>query len=96
MKGIDRVKQQAVLLVLFLMWTTLSSISQHDSSKTDAIKTKRNDVHLERRTDFPDLDERLVVLLIGSIAVGGLALLLNERRKKVDRSLESEKRSNQS
>jgi len=41
-------------------------------------------VHVTPSPVFPAMEERLLVLLTGLVLIGGLAILLNKKRRKAD------------
>jgi hypothetical protein len=58
--------------------------SQQDSSKAKPIAAIETSSNHQNKITFPELTERLFILAIALIALGGLGVLLNEKRKRAD------------
>ena len=76
----------AVVLFLILLALSLIALAQPDSLKVKGT-TGMQSVHVPsvQTIELPGLAERLTILMIGTMAVGGLGLLLNAMRKRLVR-----------
>jgi hypothetical protein len=78
-----------LFLVLSLGLSSSSSVraQQEDSTKEIAIDTVSTvpGTVMQQNVRFPSQPERLVLLAVAVITVGGLGVILNEKRKRADR-----------
>ena len=77
---------RAIILVVLLVQLQDSTINRVDSTRRgDSVWTKRVEILTNKPAEFPALRDRFVDLIVGVVMVGGLALLINERRRRKDR-----------
>jgi hypothetical protein len=79
-----------VLIGLVTQWLSLTSLCAQvkdstSSDKTSTTATASEEVAQED-VGFPSQSERLVLLSIAIIAVGGLGVILNEKRRRADKN----------
>lgn len=72
-------KRVGLLLILFLNLS--AGIAQDSLKRGNAMQTQP----IEKGVNFPVFEDRMTVLAIGIIAVGGLAFLLSTKRRRADR-----------
>jgi hypothetical protein len=80
-----------VLIGVVAFWVSLTSLraqgkdSTSSSGKTDTIATALQQI-IHEDLHFPSQSERLVLLTIAIITVGGLGIILNEKRRRADKN----------
>lgn len=82
-----------VIIAGIALWMQGSGISRVDTSKTDSLKQKDSVEALrphfvEQPIKFPGVGTRMAYLAVGVVTVGGLAVLLNRKRRRIDKRLE--------
>lgn len=83
-------RRRMILLVAAVIVMSVAALAQGDTVKVDT--TRRDSVHFaaEIPVQFPTLNERLVLLGVMVVGIGGLALILHAKRVMADaRSRES-------
>lgn len=78
----------AVVVFWFQGITGLIDTSKGDSSRLQDTIRARSHGAVEQPITFPDIEERLKYLGVAIVAVGGLAALLDRKRREVDREID--------
>ncbi len=84
-----------VLLTGAVLWVQGSGANRVEASETDSISLKQRDSLEAIRPQvgeqpiiFPEIGNRMTYLGVTVLTVGGLAILLNRRRRRLDKELE--------